>query len=74
MAAKDEYPQCPPWETQKAEENTALFNAVFNTKHKETDCGDVLGEREDAKLGLTGGDSWGDVLEGAGQDTSSPKM
>lgn len=52
MAAKDEYPQCPPWETQKAEENTAFFNVVFNTKHKETNCRDVLGEREDAMLGL----------------------
>lgn len=52
MAAKDEYPQCPPWETQKVEENTAFFNAVFNTKHKKTNCRDVLGEREDAMLGL----------------------
>lgn len=49
MAAKDEYPQCPPLETQKVEENTALFNADFNTKHKKMNCkDDVLGEREDA--------------------------
>lgn len=43
--AKDEHPQCPPWETQQAqEENTVLFNAVFNPKHKKTDCRRVLGK------------------------------
>lgn len=46
MAAEDEYPQCPPWETQQVqEENTELFSTVFNPKHKKTDCRNVLGER-----------------------------
>lgn len=54
MAAKDEYPQCRPWETQKVEENTAFFNAVFNHKTQKDELqGCSWGKRRcNAWLGL----------------------